>query len=102
MRGRISFVSIHTRPTVARYPSPEVYRADSGVRASADGHVLTGEDRVGKGLKGTAGTCDPLFGGTPDAHMPQASLKRPQIPFYYANLPPTVVLGFLRNALSQK
>ena len=33
------------------------------------------------GVRGGAGTCDPLFGAPPYAHMPQASLKRPQIPF---------------------
>ena len=41
--GRKSFVSIHTRPTVARDPSPEVYRA---VREASQVLVLTVRIRI--------------------------------------------------------
>ena len=48
IRGRISFVSIHTRPTVARDPSPEVYRADREARCSK---LYPSMICMGKGLK---------------------------------------------------
>ena len=46
--GRKSFVSIHTRPTVARDPSPEVYRA---VREASQILLATVANTKGKGLK---------------------------------------------------
>ena len=50
IRGRISFVSIHTRPTVARDPSPEVYRVDREARQT---HFPSERGEVGGiGVKG--------------------------------------------------
>ena len=48
-------------------------------------------------VKGRTGACDPLFCAAPDAHTVDINLKRAQIPLYYANLPTSVVLGFLRT-----
>ena len=45
--GQESFVSIRTRPTVARDPSPEVYRA---VRDARKTLVISEMTRKGKGL----------------------------------------------------
>ena len=46
--GRISFVTIHTRPTEARDPSPEVYRA---VREASRTNIRFKRMCAGKGLK---------------------------------------------------
>ena len=54
------------------------------------------------GVVTSVGECDPLFCGPLDAHTVEASPNRAQIPLYYANLPGSVVLGFLRNVLSPK
>ena len=48
--GPISFVSIHTRPTVTRDPLPELYR---DVRDAYKILILTVRIRMGKGLSGT-------------------------------------------------
>ena len=48
IRGRISFVSIHTRPTEARDPSPEVYRA---VREARQILMVVTTISGGKGLR---------------------------------------------------
>ena len=45
--GQKSFVSIHSRPTVARDPSPEVYR---GVREARQTHVSSEENTHGLSL----------------------------------------------------
>ena len=46
--GRRSFVSIHTRPTVPREPSPEVYR---GAREARQILFRCARNSMGKGLK---------------------------------------------------
>ena len=54
IRGRISFVSIHTRPTEARDPSPEVYRA---VREARNILMVVTTISKGKGLRDGQETC---------------------------------------------